>query len=335
MSRAEALALLARAEVIHVAAALERPLLRPLHGVVVDDRLAWHCSLRGEKDAMLGRPVQVAAHEKVAEIPSHFRDATNACPATTYYESVLAEGVPREVADPGLKARILQALMVKYQPEGGHHAIRAEDPAYRSRLQGVQVVAMPIDFLSGKSKLGQNRKPEELAIILERLWERGAPRDLRAVDRILAANSATPTPSFLRAPAGFALRAAPGREHLPALLALLDGQYWTEGEAPAAIAGAHLNSGWVAAVGANDGRLLASGRAIGDGLRAAWFVDLVVREDLRRRGLGSALLTLLMAHPAARDARTLRLRTRDAQSFCARFGFRAEDGDVMCIRRKG
>lgn len=329
MRREDALALLGRAEVIHVAAAVGRPLLRPLHGVLVDDRLAWHCSLRGEKDAMLGRPVQVAAHEKVAEIPSHFRDPLNACPATTYYESVLAEGVPAEVSDPAQKARILQALMVKYQPEGGHRPLRAEDPDTLKRLRGVQVVAMRIEALSGKSELGQNRSPEELAIILERLWQRGGPRDLPAVDRIRAANPAAPTPACLGAPEGYALRVAPGRAQLPALLALLDGRYWTEGEAPAALAGAHLGSGWICALEAASGRLVASGRVLGDGLRAAWLLDLVVERKHRGRGLGSALVERLLDHPAARGARSLHLRTRDAQPFYARFGFRSDGPDRM------
>src|SRR5512134_507421 len=107
LSPAAALALLGRAEIIHLAAVDEggAPLLRALHAVVVDGELVWHGSLAGEKGFLPGHPVQVAAHEKVAEIPSHFIDPERACPASTYYESVHATGVPVEVTDPAEKAR--------------------------------------------------------------------------------------------------------------------------------------------------------------------------------------------------------------------------------------
>jgi nitroimidazol reductase NimA-like FMN-containing flavoprotein (pyridoxamine 5'-phosphate oxidase superfamily) len=188
MSRESALALLARADVVHVAGGGERIVLRPLHSVLLDEALAWHCSLRGEKDLMLGRVAEVCAHEKVAEIPSHFRDPENACPATTYYESVLGRGIPQEVTDPALKARLLQAIMEKYQPEGGHRPISHDDTLYRSALEGVKLVRMPLDEISGKSKLGQNLSAEMLAMVLEGLRRRGRPEDLAAIDRLITAN---------------------------------------------------------------------------------------------------------------------------------------------------
>ncbi len=321
-----ALALLARAETVHLAAvdAGGAPLLRALHVVLVEGELVWHGSLAGEKGFLPGHPVQVAAHERVAEIPSHFIDPERACPATTYYESVLATGVPVEVADPDEKARLLQALMAKYQPEGGHRPLGGAQNAdfYRAAVAGTRVLRMPLATLSGKSKLGQNRSPEQRRRILERLWERGRAEDLAAIDRILAANADTPLPAVLAAPAGARLRCAPGARHAQAAAALLAGRYWTEGESPAALAAAHASSpGWLGAEDAASGELIGTGRVLGDGLRLAWILDLVVREDWRGRGLGSALLRLLLGHPLARGARAIRLRTRDAEAFYRPFGF--------------
>ena len=334
MSREDALDLLGRVKVVHVASAPGLPLLRALHTVLLDGALAWHCSLRGEKDAMIGRPVQVAAHEMVAEIPSHFRDPENACPATTYYESVLAEGVPEVVEDGAVKARVLQAIMEKYQPEGGHRPISADEPLYERALVGVRVVRMPVDTITGRSKLGQNRKDEELLRILAKLWERGGEGDLPAIDRIAAANPDAPPPPFLAAPSGYRLLCGPGPDLLDEACALLAGRYWTEGESAADIAAAHLGGGWVAAVDAASGALAGSGRVLGDGLRAAWFLDLVVHEDHRRRGLGTALLELLLDHPLARKVSRVRLRTRDSQAFYRRFRFaEGPDPNEMILER--
>jgi len=321
MSREDSLALLERAKVVHVATAADAPLLRPLHAVLLDGALAWHCSLRGEKDVMIGRPAQVAAHEMVAEIPSHFRDPENACPATSYYESILAEGVPEVVEDPALKAKVLQAIMEKYQPDGGHRPIRGDDAFYARALMGVRVLRMPVERIVGKSKLGQNRSGEELREILVRLWRRGGRADLAAIDRLRQANPDAPRPDFLAAPPGFLPLCDPGTARLPEALDLLEDRYWTTGEERGTQAAAHQQGGWAAMTDAADGRLAATGRILGDGLRAAWILDLVVREDLQGRGIGSALLALLLDHPLAREAARVGLRTRDAQPFYRRFGF--------------
>ena len=76
----------------------------------------------------------------------------------------------------------------------------------------------------------------------------------------------------------------------------------------------------------------------GDGLRVAWLLDVVVRPDWRGRGLGSAIVRLLVEHPRARGARELRLRTRDAQNFYARFGFQPlapGEEAIPTLRRAG
>ena len=91
--------------------------------------------------------------------------------------------------------------------------------------------------------------------------------------------------------------------------------------AGACITAAHLNSpAWIGARDAS-GALIASARATGDGARVAWIYDVIVRPDWRGRGLGEALVRLLLDHPAVRHARMVRLGTRDAQPLYARMGF--------------
>ncbi len=326
MSRESALALLARADVVHVAGGEGRIILRALHAVLIDEVLIWHCSLRGEKDAMLGQVAEVSAHEKVAEIPSHFRDPENACPATTYYESVLAGGMPEPVTDPADKVRLLQAIMEKYQPEGGYRPLSIDDGDYERALAGVKLVRMPLQQISGKSKLGQNLSSEQFSMILEGLWRRGRSADLAAIDRLATANPARELPTILTAPKGYRLLCAPGPERLPEVADLLANRYWTKNESARDLREAHRLGAWMALIETGSGKLAASGRLLGDGLRRTSLQDMIVQDDLRGKGLGSALLKAMLDHPLARRVRRIELRTSDAHDFYRRFGFELSAG---------
>lgn len=323
MANHEALALLARSPVVHLASVDEAgaPVLRTVHGVLVDGALAFHGAPAGEKMQAMGRPVVVSAEEVVAVVPSYFFDPEMACPATTYYRSVQVHGRLERVDDVETKARVLAELMRKYQPEGGHVPITAEDPRYRKQIEGILIVRVALATIDGKAKLAQNRKPDELARLLAQLWRRGLPGDPAAIEALRAANPATPTPAFLQAPPGARLCCALEATQVEGALALLVGQYWTVEVPRAALARAQLGS--VAWVGAHDesGRLIATARAVGDGERFAGLYDVAVAPDWRGRGLGRAVVRLLLDHPRVRDARRIYLRTRDAHSFYAQFGF--------------
>ena len=68
-------------------------------------------------------------------------------------------------------------------------------------------------------------------------------------------------------------------------------------------------------------RLIATGRAVGDGERVTYLMEIAVAERWRGRGLGKAIVQLLLDHPRVRDTRRVLLRTRDAQEFYRAFGF--------------
>src|SRR5688572_23637562 len=139
LSSAEAVALLAELPVVHLASTLAdgTPVLRTLHPIVVGDRVCFHSAPKGEKTGLVGRPAVLCAEETVATVPSTFFDPEKACPATTYYRSVQVHGVIEEVLDPEAKARVLQALMQKLQPEGGYVPITHADPRYRPSVNGL------------------------------------------------------------------------------------------------------------------------------------------------------------------------------------------------------
>jgi nitroimidazol reductase NimA-like FMN-containing flavoprotein (pyridoxamine 5'-phosphate oxidase superfamily)/ribosomal protein S18 acetylase RimI-like enzyme len=323
MDRADAVALLERVPVVHLASTTPdgRPLIRTVHGVVVGDALAFHGAPAGEKTETEGREAVVSAEEIVASIPSYFLDPERACPATTLYRSAQLHGRIERVEDPIEKARVLAALMAKYQPEGGHVPIAADHPLYRKAIAGILVLRVSLGDLDGKAKLAQNRTPEDRALLMEKLWERGLAGDAEAIELVRAYNPGTPIPAFLRGPASTSLAAWLGAEDAAAAGALVDGAYWNDGFSGATLARAHLGS--TAWVGARDaaGALVATARAIGDAEKRAWIYDVMVAPACRGKGVGDAVMRLLLDHPALRRVRRVYLATRDAQAFYQRLGF--------------
>ncbi len=323
MTPAEARAFLAEQAAFHLASTTPdgAPLLRTLHGVIVDDYLAFHSAPKGEKTSILGRAAVAQAEETIATVPSTFFDPVKACPATTYYRSACVHGIVLELTEPALKARALQALMEKLQPGGGYRPITADDPMYRPQVNGLLVAGLRLEHVDGKAKLAQNRKPPELAELLTSLWQRGDAGDPRAIELLRAANPDTPTPPFLVAPDGVTLHPWLPADAADAVAVLLDGSYWNVGLSPAQLAAAQRGStAWIGARD-RDGAIIGSARAISDGVKRGWIYDVIVAPAWRGRGVGQALVRLMLDHPALRTTANVLLGTRDAQSLYAKFGF--------------
>lgn len=322
MSEPEALAVMGRIGVLRLAASTpEGPLLRTVDGVVHDGALCFHGADGGAKLELVGREVMVAADEVVAHLPSWFFDERRACPATTYYRSVHAWGVVERVTEPDEKAAVLQALMDRLQPEGRHQPITAANPLYASVIAGLLIVRIRPTRIVGKAKLGQHKGAAVISRALEGLWRRGAPGDLAALRTIREAHPARPTPPWMTGPDDTTFEVAPDAREVDAAVELLTDQYWNEGVEPPRIRAAHLASpAWVVAKD-RQGRVVATARAVSDDAKVAIVYDVAVRADGRGRGLGRALVALLLEHPRVRAARCVLLRTRDAQTFYARLGF--------------
>jgi predicted FMN-binding regulatory protein PaiB/ribosomal protein S18 acetylase RimI-like enzyme len=325
MPAAEARRLLAEAPYVHVAMTTPegRPVLRALNAAVCFDRLYFHGSPAGEKALCLGRDAVVSAEEHVAQVSSAWIDPLRACPATTFYRAVQVSGVLAVEHDPVRKAAALQALMEKHQPEGGYTSLDAAHPLYRKALEGILVMSVSLDGLRGKAKLGQNRTPAERARIVAGLWARGLPGDALACARVLDACPDTPRDGVFRAPEGLTLvPQCDSADDAATAAHLLHEQYWNiDRFNPAQLVAAHrASSAWVGARDAQ-GHLVASARAVSDGVKHAWVYDVVVAPSLRRSGVGAAVTRLLLDHPAVRGAAQVHLGTRDAQGFYARLGF--------------
>lgn len=336
MSEAEALAFAGRVGLLHVAAATpEGPLLRTVDGVVHQGALCFHGTDYGDKLGLVGREVMVAVEELVAHLPSWFFGERRACPATTYYRSVHAWGRVERVEAPEAKAAILQALMERYQPEGRHEPVTPDDPLYAGVVRELLVVRIRPSRLVGKAKLGQHKGERTIERILEGLWRRGEPGDLPALRTIREAHPAQPVLAWMQGPGGVVFEVAPDERELDAAVALVADEYWNAGVTEPRIRTAHrMSPAWIVAKDAA-GAVVATGRAIGDDGKAAMVFDVAVAAEHRGRGLGRALMTLLLQHPRVRGARRVLLGTRNAQDFYATLGFGPfrPDHDQLVLRR--
>lgn len=299
MTEAEALAELGRIGVIRLAAATpEGPLLRTFDGVVLEGAICFHGGDHGDKLELLGREVMVAAEDVVAHLPSWFFDERRACPATTYYRSVHAWGVLERIDDRREKAAVLQALMERLQPEGRHQPLTAEDPLYAGVLDNLLVARIRPTRIVGKAKLGQHKGAATIARALDGLWQRGAPGDLAALRAVRDAHPERPTPAWMLGPRGVTFEVSPDAREVEAVVELLAGSV-----EPTRSRAAHRAScAWIVAKDA-EGAVVATARAIGDGVELAIVLDVAVRSELRGCGLGRALVALLLQHPRLRGAR--------------------------------
>jgi predicted N-acetyltransferase YhbS len=176
--------------------------------------------------------------------------------------------------------------------------------------------------VESRSQLGQSLPAPTKAELLEALWSRGAAGDLEMLEQIRTSSPEMPTPSFLRAPSGASLHVVLSKTDIDRAVELLSGAYWNQALPVERVRRAVEQT--QVRVGARDERgvLIAHARALTDTVKYAWIYDVIVDERWRGRGLGQAIVRLLLDHPTVRNARSVLLGTRDAQTLYARFGFR-------------
>jgi len=314
-SEADARALLLGEPFVHLATTDPdgNPLLRVVHIVEHRGAFVFHGGLRGEKVPALRGPVVLSVARMVAEIPSHFTHPERACPATTFYRSAMVHGVVEELVDLDEKAAALQALMERYQPGGGFRPITADDPLYEKAVRGVRVWAVQPTSVVGKVALGTSKPLAWKQKALAGLWQAG---ELGAVAEL---SRAWGIPVAL-GPEGVGL-GLPGPEDTDAVVDLLVGQYWTVGQTREALARAWDGTRVRVVARDDQGRVIATARAISDGARLAYVMDVAVHPSWRGRGVGKAVMDLLLDHPGVRGCSKVTLRTRDAGAFYAQLGF--------------
>jgi len=152
----------------------------PVNFAAIGDKVYFHGASSGEKyDAFAtGRRVTFSIDLPLSAIPSYWRSEGYACPATQFFKSVLIRGRGAIVNDTAEKARALQALMEKHQPEGGFERITGDDPLYSKALAEVTVFRIDPDRIDVREKFGDHLSRETRQQLIGKLRERGRERDL-------------------------------------------------------------------------------------------------------------------------------------------------------------
>jgi GNAT superfamily N-acetyltransferase len=83
-----------------------------------------------------------------------------------------------------------------------------------------------------------------------------------------------------------------------------------------------------------DGRQVAHARVVTDTVAFGYLGDVFVIPEARGRGIGKALMTAVLAHPAVRELRRFTLVTDDAHGLYEQFGFRALDDVRKWMQRR-
>ena len=119
------------------------PMIKPLNFVYIGGKIYFHSAREGEKIDDIKRDSRVCFE---VDVPAGYRKAVNhPCEAGYFYRSVIVRGRAMMVTDSGEKLFALDALMRKYQPEGGYGGYLDE------KLAITAIVRVDIEEMTGKA----------------------------------------------------------------------------------------------------------------------------------------------------------------------------------------
>jgi len=158
----------------------------PVNFAWFEGRICFHGAKEGRKARAMsdGQKVSFSVVKPYAMVPSYFSGTSMACPATQFYTSVHITGIVEVVENNNEKCRLLEALMQKFQPEGGYDAIDATNPIYTKMLSQTALWRIVPTDISTKAKAGQQLSTERRELLLKKLSEREAPLDTTTAELI-------------------------------------------------------------------------------------------------------------------------------------------------------
>lgn len=155
----------------------------PLNFAWWEEGIVFHGAKEGKKVELITRNPKAyfSVVKPYAFIPSHFSHTTSACPATQFFASVSLEGEVSVLENSAEKAKGLNALMQKLQPEGHYETISETNPIYTKMLEATAVFYLKAKQTSFKLKMGQNLNKERKIGLIEELEKRGSALDIETV----------------------------------------------------------------------------------------------------------------------------------------------------------
>ena len=121
-----------------------------------------------------------------------------------------------------------------------------------------------------------------------------------------------------------------GRENmdLQDIIRLLKSTYWADRRSEEQIRRSVLNASCYGVYLEEEEKLAGFARVISDYATTYYLCDVVIDQDYRSKGLGTALVSYIESLPLYRGLRGV-LITRDAHSLYRKFGYEVLDGRVM------
>ena len=111
--------------------------------------------------------------------------------------------------------------------------------------------------------------------------------------------------------------------HISAIQKMLSKVYWSPNITENEIVKGIKNSALAVGAYIESGDQIGFLRIVSDKVRFAYMMDVVVREDYRRQGIGRKMVDYALAHPELRDVYQWLLITADAHGVYERCGFEA------------
>lgn len=160
-----------------------KPYCVALNFVYFEGSIYFHGSSEGKKIESIKENSNGAflVVNPYSTIPSYFFDTLAACPATQFFASVFIEGTLSFVEDGNEKAKILNALMKKFQSEDSFEKIAYDKAMYTKMLDKVAVIKLKPENISCKIKVGQNLNDEKRDKLFEKLKNRSSKVDMQTI----------------------------------------------------------------------------------------------------------------------------------------------------------
>ena len=108
----------------------------------------------------------------------------SASPATQFFASVLIEGNISFIEDGNIKAKVLNALMKKFQSEDSFEEIAYEKAMYTKILDKTAIFELKPESISCKIKVGQNLNEEKKNRLIEKLKSRDSKIDEETIKQM-------------------------------------------------------------------------------------------------------------------------------------------------------
>ena len=148
------------------------PQIIPMNFVYRNDSIYMHSHIKGEKLENVARNSKVGfeVDQSLEFLPSYFTHPTDASQADTLYISVVIKGTGSIVTDRNEKTLALNALMEKYQPEGGYEPITPQMEV----VDEVAIIKVVPITMRGKYKVGQHLDKKTRIALAKKILERNS-----------------------------------------------------------------------------------------------------------------------------------------------------------------